>query len=140
MTAIGRIRQFIEYKGITRYRFYKDTKVSNGYLDREGSVGSDIYERIIYCYPDVNVEWLITGEGDMLKNSVDSEYLLNSDKEFNTTVVLPISAWKVIQAQVESLSVRDRQIDELIKLLKSQMEENRKNDVRTDNATCADAG
>lgn len=69
---------------------------------------------------------------------VDNQHL--DKEESGDTIVLPVSVWKVIQAQVESLSVRDRQIDELIKLLKSQMEENRKNDVRADNATCADAG
>lgn len=104
------------------------------------NISNSMANKIISVFPVFSKSWLMTGEGDMLKNSEDSKYLLNSDKEFNTTVVLPISAWKVIQAQVESLSVRDRQIDELIKLLKSQMEENRKNDVRTDNATCADAG
>jgi phage repressor protein C with HTH and peptisase S24 domain len=67
MTARKRILEYIESKGITKYRFYKDIGLSNGYLDKEGSIGSDICEKISYQYKDLSLEWLITGLGSMLK-------------------------------------------------------------------------
>lgn len=67
MTATERVRQYLDYKHLSKYRFYKDTETSNGYLDRDGSIGSEIYEKIIYHYPDLNIEWVITGNGNMLK-------------------------------------------------------------------------
>lgn len=45
---------------------------------------------------------------------------LNSEKPF------PDDVWKVIKRQAESLSARDRQIDELMAMLKEQIQENKK--------------
>ena len=61
-----RILQYLEYKGISKYKFYKDNSVSNGFLDKEGSMRSDICEKISYQYEDINLIWLITGKGEML--------------------------------------------------------------------------
>lgn len=63
-----RILQYIEYKSITRYRLCQDLGFSQGYLDKKGAIGSDKCLRIIKYYPDMNPEWLLTGEGNMLRN------------------------------------------------------------------------
>lgn len=63
-----RILQYIDFKNITRYRFYKEMQLSNGFLDKEGSIRSDICEKICYQYPDLNLYWLITGKGTMLNH------------------------------------------------------------------------
>jgi len=64
-----RIKQYIENKGISKYKFYQKIEVANGFLDKEGNIGSDKCEKIIYQYPDINIEWLITGKGSMFKNN-----------------------------------------------------------------------
>lgn len=64
-----RILQILEAKGISKYKFYKDTGLSNGYLDKEGAVGSDKCEKIISYFPDVSLEWLILGRGSMLRDA-----------------------------------------------------------------------
>jgi phage repressor protein C with HTH and peptisase S24 domain len=69
MNTRERILKYIESKGISKYRFYKDIGLSNGYLDKEGSVGSEICEKISYQYKDLSIDWLITGQGPMLKES-----------------------------------------------------------------------
>lgn len=70
MTARKRILEYIDLKGITKYKFYKDVGLSNGYLDKEGNIGSDICEKISYQYDDLDLTWLITGKGSMLKSSL----------------------------------------------------------------------
>lgn len=84
---------------------------------------------------EISPTFIITGEGEFLRSE-----LQNNTKE---SITLPIEAWRIIQTQVESLTIRDKQIeardkqiDELIKLLKEQ----RKNDVHTDNVSCVDVG
>ena len=67
MTIQERILQVIENKEITPYRFCKDLGLSMGYLDKRGSIGTDKYLKIIEYLPDINPEWLLTGEGNMLK-------------------------------------------------------------------------
>lgn len=62
-----RILQYLEYKGVSKYKFYQKTGLSNGFLDKNSSIGSEKCEIICSCYPDINLEWLITGKGKMLK-------------------------------------------------------------------------
>lgn len=73
MGITERICKYIEYKGITKYRFYKETSLSNGFLDKSGNIGSDKCERIIYQYPDLNPDWLLTGRGDMLRDDTKNQ-------------------------------------------------------------------
>lgn len=67
MTAVKRMLQYLDKKGISKYKFYKTTGLSNGFLDKGDNIGSDKCEIILSHYPDLRVEWLITGKGEMLK-------------------------------------------------------------------------
>ena len=63
---IERFLQFIENKGLTLHKVERELGLSNGYLgkqrDRKGSIGSDIIEKIVEHYPDLDVRWLLTGQ------------------------------------------------------------------------------
>lgn len=78
MSIRERILNFIEFKGISKYLFYKQTGISNGFLDKAGAVGSDKCEIICSCYPDLNPEWLIIGEGSMIKSKVNKTGHVNA--------------------------------------------------------------
>ena len=54
----------------------------NSMIQKEGSVGKKNLERIVNTYPLINISWLLTGEGEMLKE----EQSENSNK--NTTVMV----------------------------------------------------
>ncbi|WP_418981695.1 S24 family peptidase [Alistipes sp.] len=89
MGAIERLRQFIDYKRISKYQFYKKTGLANGYLDRNGSIGSDKCEIIIEQYPEIRLEWLILGKGAMLHGEdtqlatpkIEAQFSLRTDKK-----------------------------------------------------------
>lgn len=70
-----RVIKYLEHKGVSKYRFYKDTGFSNGFLDKYGSITSDNCEKICYVYPDLNPEWLLTGRGDMLRPQWGIDYV-----------------------------------------------------------------
>ena len=72
MGTVQRIQQFIENKGISKYRFYQESGLSNGALDKGENIGSDKCEKILYAFPELNPEWLLTGRGSMLKNDQQS--------------------------------------------------------------------
>lgn len=84
MSIIERIYQLIDYKKDSVYKISKEIGVSNGYFSKtkakNGSVGGDIIEKIVNYYTDVNVEWLITGEGPMLKDEQKSQTNTPDDK------------------------------------------------------------
>ena len=69
MGVVSRIIEYIDFKELTKYKFYKKTGLSNGCLDKGENLGSDKCERIISFYPDINPTWLLTGSGEMLQNT-----------------------------------------------------------------------
>ena len=69
MGVVQRLNQFIEIKGISKYRFYQQTGLSNGALDKGDNLGSDKCEKIYYAFPEINLVWLLTGQGEMLKSN-----------------------------------------------------------------------
>ena len=67
-TQKDRILQFIEYKGISKNKFYNETGISNGILDKKSGLSMDTIEKFYSTYPEINPEWLLTGKGEMLKS------------------------------------------------------------------------
>ncbi len=66
------ILQFIDYKGISKNKFYLKTGVSNGVLDKKSSLSMNTVEKIYSTYPELNPEWLITGKGEMIKSKQEA--------------------------------------------------------------------
>lgn len=77
MKIIDRIILFIKYKNLSMRAFDMSIGVGNGYTSKQSksgaSVGSDVLERIIDVYPDLNPLWLITGKEPMIVNVELSE-------------------------------------------------------------------
>lgn len=67
MTSRERVVKYLEDKKISRYRFYKITGLSNGFLDKKGNIRADLCEKICSYFDDLSMNWLITGKGEMLK-------------------------------------------------------------------------
>ena len=67
--TVHRIMQLISALNMSARQFDISIGTANGYILRmqknNASVGSDVIERIIKKYPQVNLVWLITGKGDM---------------------------------------------------------------------------
>lgn len=77
MKAIERLYKYLDFKGVKPVRFEKTIGLSNGYLGkqlkRKGGLGEDIINTIVNNCSDLNIEWLITGGGTMLKDTQKSE-------------------------------------------------------------------
>ena len=63
----GRILQFIDYKGLSKRKFYAETGLSNGILDKASGLSVETLEKIYLTFPELSLEWLVTGKGEMLK-------------------------------------------------------------------------
>ncbi len=110
--------QFIKYAGLSARQFDISIGASNGYTLRmqknNASIGSDVIETIVKTYPQLNLVWLITGEGEMLKQA-EEELILDFDD-------LPSSKKKEIEQLIEQ-KIKERQQEELQRLLKEVTEE-----------------
>jgi len=84
MKIIDRILIFINHKNLSMRAFDKSINAGNGYISKQkkakASVGSDVIERIIGTYPDLNPLWLITGEGEMIVQLTEDEKKQDSNE------------------------------------------------------------
>lgn len=69
MGASERIIQYLDFKGISKYKFCKELGFSNKFLDNSSNMGTDKACKILHYYPDINSEWLLTGKGEMLREN-----------------------------------------------------------------------
>ena len=66
-TVKERLNSFIDYKNITREKFCKIISVSPGYIGTiVESIPPVVVLRISKLFPELNTEWLLTGNGEML--------------------------------------------------------------------------
>ena len=66
-----RILHYIDSKGISKSTFYEETGLKRGLLDKDkmDATVTDVFiAKILAKYKDLNSEWLLTGEGSMLKS------------------------------------------------------------------------
>jgi len=68
-----KILLFLTKKGISQYEFYKNTGVTRGILTQNNGISEDNIARFLAYYSEVSAEWLLTGQGDMLKTERTSD-------------------------------------------------------------------
>lgn len=117
-----KILQYLDYKGISKADFCRQTGFS--YENFKGKslksdIGGAILGKIITIYSDISAEWLLTGEGAMLKTSTSSESPCNP-------VVKPFEGGDkgdmldTINTQAHIIERMQLKIESLEALLKSQ--------------------
>lgn len=138
MDVKERVILFIKSSGMSVLQFEKRCGLSNGYIKNfKGNFGSDKLENLLNAFPNLNREWLLTGEGEMLK---ESSQLISSIHENGDTITIPGKVWKVIEQQADSLAARDKQIDDLIAILKESQKRDAVDAHPEGNATSAVVG
>ena len=65
-----RLLQFLDFTGISKNRFYRLTGIANGTLDKPSGLTLETVEKFYSILPDINIDWLLTGQGEMLKGEV----------------------------------------------------------------------
>lgn len=95
----------IEFKGISKREFCRQIDVSHTYLNGDSEVGSDKLEVIISNNPELSIEWLLTGKGEMLKKL-----------EVNNTSISEISEKyiKILEAHAETIKSQQQTIASLL--------------------------
>ena len=69
MGAKHNLLKYLEIKREKKPDFYRKTGLSNGFLDKNEHISSKNLEIIISIYTDLNLYWLITGEGSMYRDT-----------------------------------------------------------------------
>lgn len=70
-TVKDRIITYIKYTGISQKKFEETVGISNGYVNNvKASPSSTVLQKIFGAYPELNKDWLLTGEGPMLASDM----------------------------------------------------------------------
>lgn len=93
-TVKDRIRQFIKYKGLRMKDFESACDLSSGYVTsmRKG-FGDEKLSNVLTAYPDLNRDWLLYGEGKMIRDSLeDPPQVVHVNQNMNGILVYDIDA------------------------------------------------
>ena len=84
----SRVIQFIESQGISNRKFCIKISVSHVYFSTDNAISSDVLEKIFIIFPELNMDWVITGCGEMLTKRVESlpELVMNEDQALYTNI------------------------------------------------------
>lgn len=111
-----KILQYLDYKGITKYKFYQETGITNGILSQSNGFSEENILKFLNVYKDISLDWLFFGTEPMIKTDTTKEQSGNcqscADKE------------RIIEALKSTISTQDTLIKVLMQGNKTQQNEN----------------
>jgi len=120
-TAKDRLLEFLVYLGIGQNAFEKNVGISNGYISHnKGSIGSEIVSKISKIYSELNTDWLLSGNGEMIKSTVNQNNVNGDNIQGHNVSVEKSQTDKfldLLKTKDDQLSKSQEQIDRLIGLL-----------------------
>ena len=129
MSVKNRIKELIKSHGITVKAFENSIHASNGYVNSiSKSIGLDKIEKIVEKYPNINLNWLLTGQGEMLvsapKTNLTTDSILDLTEylfDNNETLMADPVFREYIQSNIITLEI-EREKEKLEKM-KAEIEE-----------------
>lgn len=82
--------EYLDFKNITKYEFYQKTGVSNGVLSQKSGLSEENTLRFLSYYSDVNPVWLLTGRGEMIKNTESTTLYSGQKFESKSPAVITV--------------------------------------------------
>ncbi len=120
LTIKERILSFLESQGIKKVDFFEATGIQSSNFkgkNMSSQPGGDMLVKVLTIYPNLSAEWLLRGEGEMLKslsNQVENKVIKienNKDSELPHTILDKFLT--TIQGQAEEIGVLKARIKDL---------------------------
>lgn len=77
-TVKEKIQEYLGYKGVSPTAAERELKWGVGALTKAKSITVDRAKEFLLLYDDLSAEWLLRGEGEMLKSSLPDSIAENS--------------------------------------------------------------
>lgn len=113
-TIKDRTIKFIDFKGIKKKTFEQKCGLSTGYITsmRKG-FGSDKLNNVLTAYPELNREWLLYGEGEMLNKE--------ATEATETSAPAPATTANTQSENTTAIAALKDTVDKLLDTLNRQM-------------------
>ena len=93
MPVKERIIEYLDFKGISKSEFGREIGVSSAYISSmRKSFQPDKIQSIAAKYPDLNLDWLLTGKGSMLKEEPKATLSLSAEE-----------LWELVKSQQRTI-------------------------------------
>jgi len=114
MTTKDRLKEFLSVQKVGRNKFEEQIGVSIGYLStKSATITSDVIEKTIKSYPNLSIEWLITGQGGMLKSNT-----ITTQGQTRPRIPLTAAAGSLTEAS-EGVTIADCEQMPIVQLIPS---------------------
>ena len=114
-----RILYFLEYKGVTKSKFFEKIGMTYGNFtgkSKETPLNSEAISNILLEFPDINLDWLVSGKGSMLKT--ESNGSVSQNLKGDNSVQVGGSNNGKIKNNTENQSIKELQTEiENLKIL-----------------------
>jgi hypothetical protein len=116
MTIKEKIRQYLVFKGVSKRKFTNEAKLSDGFLKGNGAIGADKLIVIRSICPDLNLEWLLFDEGEMIvspkeKTELDKNPIKEVDEKTLAKLNLLAVNKKVDDLGVDFINLKQEFLD-----------------------------
>lgn len=121
MSVKKRLEQFCEHRGIAIGTFCREARISNSYFSNvRGEMGTAVRGKIKDTFKDLNLNWLLTGEGEML--------VVDEPKPIQAAVMSPMANGEAtpmmpIQANIDTGEVNGVDISDVPAEIVEEIEE-----------------
>ena len=126
-TINERLKKFIKYKNLSVREFERKSGLANGYVSSiKYTILPEKLSQVSIQFPELNTVWLLTGEGEMLKNihqTVNGDGNTQVAGNGNTVTHTDMALTKALDELAEQrrlVSKAQEQIDRLIGLLEKK--------------------
>jgi len=96
------ILKYLKFKGITPYRFYKENDVTRGILTQNNGITEENLLKFIRFAQDISLNWLILGEGSMLKTDTPDDGAKTEEETASDGVTAALE--RIIQRQAKEIA------------------------------------
>lgn len=130
-----RLKTFISSKNMSIRKFEASINASFSYVNNMyKSIGIDKIQLISDLYPELNIEWLFTGKGEMLKeqNTLTAENIVEFIKNNNDELLEHEGFRLIIKKNVALLDLEKekKMLDQEMKLLKEDLKKDLKEELK----------
>lgn len=118
---------YMNFKGLNDNRVTVECGLSQGLLNQarrgESDLGTKSIDKILKTYQDLSRTWLLTGEGDMIKDDANQTIVGDNNIQVgNNNSISGNNQLAKLEAQIATLKVQLQEKDALIEMLHLQIQ------------------
>ncbi len=120
-----RIIFYAKFRKLPISKFEQQSGMSNGYVKNfKGNLSAVKLEGILKAFPDLNKDWLLTGEGEMLNVPLQSGHDNNQQNAHGTGITQTLTPSANEAALIENTTALINEVSEMRKLVAEQIRNN----------------